>query len=197
MTPFPLVRVRGLAPQDTALFAEIATDVLGQPVTVVHDPEAALAFGGTADFSLPPLWVFAPVDEAPARQTKAFVWTGPQAPQGLIEQLNGLPCLTTPIDATADWAAWAASFTRGDFIITDRLALAALANAMLKPALLIAHHGADDLSRTLPFTLGTPLPGVARLLSGFDRNASMADLLNWKRVTQQRLHQSLRAQQGA
>jgi hypothetical protein len=68
---------------------------------------------------------------------------------------------------------------------------------MLKPALFLAPHGADDMSRTLPFTLGCPLPTVARRLASFDRNATMADLLNWKRVTQARLRQTLRAQQDA
>jgi hypothetical protein len=191
------VRVRGLEPQESALFAEIATEALGQRVTVTLDPDATLAFGGTAEHSFPPLWLFVPVDEAPARETKRFLWTGPRAPQGLIEQLNGLPCLTTTTEAEADWPAWAEYFTTGDFIMTDRLPLAALANALLKPALLLANHGADEASRTLPFTLGGPLPSVGRLLSGFDRNAAMADLLNWKRVTQARLRQTLRAQQGA
>jgi len=197
VTVSPLVRVRGLSPQESALLTEIAAEALGQPVTLIPDPEGTLSFGGTAEAAFPPLWLFVPVDEAPARETKTFLWTGPRAPQGLIEQLNGLPCLTTEAEANADWPAWAEYFTTGDFIITDRLPLAALANAMLKPALLLAPHGADDMSRTLPFTLGCPLPTVARRLASFDRNATMADLLNWKRVTQARLRQTLRAQQDA
>ncbi|MFY8107036.1 MAG: hypothetical protein ACOVKO_08970, partial [Elstera sp.] len=75
----------------------------------------------------------------------------------------------------------------------DQVRLAALANGMLKPALFLSDYAAEPQVRTLPFSIGCALSGVGAVLAEFDRNGTMPDLLNWKRVTQQRLRRALTA----
>lgn len=196
MTASLPVRLRSLDPGDAPLFARIASTVLENPVDVVIDPSAALSFGGEADNAFPPLWLFASQDECPSRNTTHFLFTEAERPAGLLEQLGGLPCRLAPQTLPESWEDWAEVMLDADFIITRSVRLAALANGLLKPALFLADFEAEAQTTSLPFTLGTPLSLVGRRLRGFDRHGSMGDLLNWKRLTERRLAETLRAEGG-
>lgn len=196
MTASLPVRLRSLDPGDAALFARIASTVLDAPTEAVIDPSAKLSFGGGADAAFPPLWLFAPQNECPSRNTTRFLLTETERPAGLLEQLGGLPCLLAPETVPQSWEDWAEVMLDADFIITRSVRLAALANGLLKPALFLADFEADAQTANLPFTLGTPLSLVGRRLRGFDRHGSMGDLLNWKRLTERRLAETLKAEGG-
>jgi len=193
-SPLP---VAGLQPQDDALLAQIIADYTRGETPVNPEAMAALTFGGAAEQAFPPLWFFAPAEESPARITQTYLWTGPTLPDGLLEHLGGLPCRTVATDAGDDWQAWAEAFAGAEFIITDQVRLAALANGMLKPALFVSDYTAEAQVRTLPFSLGCALSDIAAVLAEFDRNETMPDLLNWKRITQQRLRRALTAPRNA
>lgn len=193
MTVTIRVRVGSPASQAEALLASLASQTLGQPVTVSALPDAPLSFGGSVDNRFPPVWVFAPVDELPARITRRALWTGPDLPNGMKEALNGIPC-DTAAEAGDAWHLWAETFSAADFILTDRVELAALANGMLKPALLLGETDRADEIATLPFTLCATRETLARRFAGYDRNATMPDLLNWKRQTVARLQAAFRAE---
>ncbi len=191
------LRVAGPQPQDEALLAQIMAHYAGAETPVNPEAMAALTFGGGADCGFPPLWFFTPIEEAPARITQTYLWTGPALPPLLLEQLSGLPCRTVPSDLSDDWQAWAEAFAIAEFIITDQVRLAALANGMLKPALFVSDYTAETQVCTLPFSLGCAPSGLATVLAGFDRDETMPDLLNWKRITQQRLRRALTAPENA
>lgn len=193
MTVTIRVRVGSPASQAEALLASLASQTLGQPVTVTALPDALLSFGGAVDNRFPPVWTFAPVDEQPSRLTRRALWTGPDLPEGLKEALGGIPC-TTAAEADDAWHLWAEALAQADVILTDRVDLAALANGMLKPALLLGSADRSDEIATLPFTLSATPQTLARCFAGYDRNATMPDLLNWKRQTFDRLHAAFRAE---
>lgn len=197
MTASLPVRLRSLDLGDAPLFAQIVSTVLETPVEAVIDPSVALSFGGEAHNAFPPLWLFAPQDECPSRNTTRFLFTEAERPAGLLEQLGGLPCLLAPDPLPETWEAWAEVMLDADFIVTRSVRLAALANGLLKPALFLADFEAEAQTATMPFTLATPLPLVGRRLRGFDRHGSMGDLLNWKRLTERRLVETLRTARGA
>ncbi len=193
MTVTIRVRVRSLPSDGEALLTSLASQILGQPVTVTVSPDASLSFGGEADNRFPPLWTFAPTAESPSRRTRRARWTGPDVPEGIALALAGVPC-DAGADHGADWSAWAADFTEADLIITDRVDLAALANGMLKPALLLGQIDQSDAIATLPFTWSATPATLARRFAGYDRNATMPDLLNWKRLTRRQLDATLWAE---
>jgi hypothetical protein len=194
--PSPL-RVAGPQPQHEALLAQIMADYAGTETPVNAEAMSALIFGGEAECGFPPLWFFAPAEEAPARITQTYLWTGATLPPRLLEQLSGLPCHTVPSDLSDDWQTWAEAFAVAEFVLTDQVRLAALANGMLKPALFVSDYAAETQVCTLPFTLGCTRSGIATVLAGFDRDETMPDLLNWKRITQQRLRRTLTAPENA
>lgn len=193
MTVTIRVRVGSLTSDAEALLTSLASQTLGQPVTVTVSPDAPLSFGGTADNRFPPLWTFAPTAESPARITRRARWTGPDLPDGVAEALDGIPC-DAGADHGADWTAWANDFAGADFILTDQVDLAALANGMLKPALLLGQIDRADEIATLPFTWSATSVTLARRFAGYDRNAAMPDLLNWKRQIRLRLDAALWAE---
>lgn len=135
-------------------------------------------FDAGGGWSLPDPALFVPIAEAPTRrlETVLVVSDGALAHPEAASRLNGLPGRVRHVPAipTPDLMAEA------DVVVCGQLETAIVANALLKPAVLVDGAGISDPA--LPFILAVAEPeDVMEPLNTLDMAALAPELFNWKR----------------
>ena len=194
---------------DAAAVAHIDKIISFSPSTIAEiGPEKIV----TAPLDGPALALFEPLPEAPTRALSSVLIdaTGDEPwMRRLVEQLLGKYTLTAASRNQEDLAGmirndgvwslvasrrvdWVDLISRHDLVITADPFTAALANGILKPALLIDHDPVEGL----PACFAAELDGIADQLSRLDMVAAGADLLNAKRRAHGRALDDMRGALG-
>jgi hypothetical protein len=160
------------APPAAVLAAGVVAHSAGAPVW---------RFDADGGWALPDPALFRPVSEAPTRRlaTVMVVEEGDLSAPAALQRLG--PLVGAILRAPADPAPAPAELAQADAVVCGRRETAILANALLKPAVLV-DAGGTGADPALPFTLAVAEPEqVADLLNGMDMAALGPELLNWKR----------------
>ena len=143
---------------------------------------------------LPPPRLYHPLPEAPSRKLERIlladgdvdlarvlarrtaVTLASRSPTTFLAwpDLQGIAVRTVVADS-----AWLDLLARHDLVVTEDVELALLANALLKPAVLVG--GADP---ALPFAFAVARGEIEDVIGRYRPEESLPDLVNWKRAGQ-------------
>ncbi|HEY0832839.1 MAG TPA: hypothetical protein VGE72_02920 [Azospirillum sp.] len=171
--------------------ADLVVDLIGGTAGAkTMSPAAGLA----------PPRLFRPLPEAPSRALERILVAvepgGSLSADGIVALAGGLarraavtlgtrnpatflawPALERiAVRAVAGDDAWIDLLAQHDLVVTADPAVAALANALLKPAVLVGGESA------LPFVFGAEVASLEAAVAGLNIADTMPDLVNWKRA---------------